>query len=263
MTLMGRFAFQSPAKTLARFSRRRGNTRRATLWLVVCAAISVSAQVPGPAQPAPAAPPHDPSDNTFQASPNLPVDLRRVAVLPLAWEGSSTDLSQGGATLEPLLLAGLIQTKKFEVVAVTPEALHHQTGRPSWTGAESLPADFLDSLQRVYGCNAVLFCQLTTYRAYPPLAVGWRLKLVEARTGRILWAADKVFDEKPPTALNQTWHHYVAELGVGHDPADDWLIENSPRKFGEYTIGQVLSTLPNRKETPKVSRMSADIPSKR
>jgi hypothetical protein len=231
--------------------------------LVACAGLAVQAQISGPAQPAPAARPSDPSDNTFQVASNWPVNLRRVALLPLAWEGTSTDLSQGCETLGPILLAELIRTKKFEVAVVSPEVLRHQTGRPSWTGAEILPADFLEALQRVYGCDAVLFCQLTTFHAYPPLAVGWRLKLVETRTGRILWAVDKVFDEKQPATLGQTWHHYLAELGVGHDDSDDWLIENSPSKFGQYAIIQVLSTLPNRKETPKVSPMSADIPSKR
>jgi len=53
--------------------------------------------------------------------------------------------------------------------------------------AEILPPDFLDSLQRVYGCDAVLFCELSTFRAYAPLAVGWRMKLVDVRTRQILW----------------------------------------------------------------------------
>lgn len=229
----------------------------------VLTVLASGAQPHRPAAVVPMATPVESSENVFQAGSVLPADLRRVAVLPTAWDESPSGLAQGGEMLGPLLLSELIKTRKFEVVNVTPEALRRESGRLSWTGEEVLPTDFLDSLQRVYGCEAVLFCELTEFRAYPPLAVGWRLKLVEARTGRILWAVDKVFDEKQPTVLNQTWHHYVAELGVGHDPADDWLIENSPRKFGEYTIVQVLSSLPNRKETPKVSPVAADSPSKR
>jgi TolB-like protein len=260
---MGQFAFQFSTLAWGGFSWCRRNIRWTALGLLVCAGLSVHAQTTNPTPFIPTPPPHDPSDNTFLASPYLPVDLRRVAVLPLAWEGSSTDLAQGSETLGPILLAELIKTKKFEVVAITSEALHHQTGRQSWTGAEVLPVNFLDFLQRVYGCDAVLFCQLTTFRAYPPLVVGWRLKLVDAHTGRILWAADKVFDEKQQKALNQTWHHYFAGLGIGQDSSDNWQIENSPRQFGEYAIVQILTTLPNRKETTKVSPMTADSPSKR
>jgi hypothetical protein len=260
---MCRYLSQSKTEAFDGFSRWRGHTRRTILGLMFCAGLSVHAQTTNPTPFTPPPPPPGPADNTFLASPNLPADLKRVAVLPLAWEGSATDLALGSETLGPILLAELIKTKKFEVVAVPPEALHHQTGRQSWTGTEVLPANFLDSLQRVYGCDAVLFCQLTTFRAYPPLAVGWRLKLVEAHTGRILWAADKVFDEKQQKTLNQTWHHYIAELGIGQDSSDDWQIENSPRLFGEYAIAQILTTLPNRKESTKVSPMTADSPSKR
>jgi hypothetical protein len=35
----------------------------------------------------------------------------------------------------------------------------------------------------------VPFAELTAYRAHAPLAVGWRLKLVDACSGQIVWAA--------------------------------------------------------------------------
>jgi TolB-like protein len=206
--------------------------------------------------------PHEQSDNTFLASAILPPDLRRVAVLPLAWEGSQIDLAQGAETLVPILLTELDKTKKFEVVSISREDLRSQTGRLSWTGAEILPTDFFDSLQRVYGCDAVLFSQLTTFRAYAPMVVGWRMKLVEAQTGKILWAVDKVFDAGQQPAVNQT-PRPLAALWPFHDDTDDWRAENSPRQFGQFTIAQALSTLPNRKEMAKVSAPATDVPSGR
>jgi len=206
---------------------------------------------------------YDQTDNTFKMAKDLPVDLRRVAVLPLAWEGSSTDLSSGGETLGPIWLSELIKTKKFEAVSVSPQGLRSLTGRLSWTGAETLPADFFDSLQRVYGCNAVLFCQLTTFRAYAPLAIGWRMKLVDAQTGRIIWAVDKVFDAEERTELNRASQYHMAWPWGPHDPSIDWQVKNSPRQFGQYTIVQALSTLPNRKEMTKVSLPATDVPSRR
>jgi len=206
---------------------------------------------------------YDQTDNSFQAAPDLPVDLRRVAMLPLAWEGSQTDLSQGSETLGPILLGELVRTKKFEVITVNPESLRSLTGRSGWTGLEVLPANFFDSLQRVYGCDAVLFCQLTTFHAYAPLAVGWRMKLVDARTGQILWAVDKIFDADQRTVLNRARRFHLAGQWVFHDPSNDWQVENSPRKFGQYTIAQALLTLPNRKEMTKVSLQATDVPSRR
>jgi hypothetical protein len=261
---MRRSVSQFQAGALNGFGRWLGDARRAALGLAAGAALAVHAQTPRQMQQqaAPAFLPYEQSDNVFKASPDLPVDLRRVAVLPLAWEGSSSDLSQGCETLGPLLLAELIKTKKFEAVAVNPEDLRSQTGRFSWTGAEILPADFFDSLQRVYGCDAVLFCQLTVFRPYAPLAVGWRMKLVDARTGRIFWTVDKIFDAEQQTVLNQARHFHIAGQWILSDPSNDWLVENSPRQFGQFAIAQALCTLPNRKEMTKVSLPATDVPSK-
>jgi hypothetical protein len=242
----------------------RKNTKWGVLWLAINATLAVYAQADGQTQPNPAIHSHDRSDNTFQASPVLPDNLRRVVVLPLAWEGTSTDLSQGCEVLGPIILTELINTKRFEAVAVSPENLQHQTGRQSWTGAEILPADFLDSLKRVYGCDAVLFCQLTAFRPYAPLAVGWRMKLVEVRTGRILWAVDKVFDAKSAPAHNKASLSSIVEQWFSTESSNKyWRIENSPRQFCRYTLVQIFSNLPNPKETTKVSSMTTDMPSRR
>jgi len=234
------------------------------LCLALYAAWVVCAQASGQPQPLPAVPSRVRSDNTFQASPVLPRDLRRVAVLPVAWEGGSTDLSQGSETLGPILLAELIKTEKFEAVAVSPEDLQHQTGRQSWTGSEILPVNLLSSLQRVHGCDAVLFCQLTTFRPYAPQAVGWRMKLVDARTGSILWAVDREFDAKKEASLNHARLYSTVRQWFSPESANNqWRIENSPRQFGRHTLAQVLSTLPSRKETIKVSLMATDMRGRR
>jgi hypothetical protein len=124
--------------------------------------------------------------NIFRSSPSLPATLKRVLILPLACETKPVDLTGGAEILNPVLQAELVKTKKFEVVAASSGTLQNLTGKLTWNGAEILPSDFFDSLRRFYGCDAVLFCQLTVFRAYEPLAVGWRLKLVDAQTQKII-----------------------------------------------------------------------------
>jgi hypothetical protein len=137
---------------------------------------------------------HRMADNVFVYPPKLSLDLRRVAVLPLAAENPGSDLPEGCAALTPVLWEQLVKTKKFEVVAVNAGGLRSRTGQADWTGTENLPPDFLEFLRREYDCDAVLFAEVTVYRAYAPLAVGWRLKLADARSGQIIWAADEIFD---------------------------------------------------------------------
>jgi hypothetical protein len=253
----------SPPGPFQRSGRWLTHTAWSAAWLSVCAALAVHAQSHPTTPPVPMFLPADQPDNVFQAAAVLPVGLRRVAVLPLSWEGDHTELSQGGEILEPILLTTLIQTRKFEVITVNPEDLRHQTGRPNWSGMEILPADFLDSLQRVYACDAVLFCQLTTFHAYAPLAMGWRMKLVDVRTRQILWAVDETYDAEKPGVLHQARLFHAVGAWFARDPENDWLVENSPRQFGQYALTRSLLTLPNQKEMTKVSLPSADEPVRR
>jgi hypothetical protein len=206
-----------------------------------------------------------PVPNVYIASPELPPTLKRVLILPLAGELSSADLAGGCQMLDPVLRASLIKTGRFEVVAADPEALRSCTGKMSWTGTEVLPRDFFASLKNVYGCDGVLFCELTVFRPAPPLAVGLRLKLVDAQTGKMIWAADEIFDADNLSVAKDAQqfqrrrqpHHNVIYYTYSflawcvNTPTrsaldDQWNILHSPRYFGEYSSEKLLDTLPQR-----------------
>jgi hypothetical protein len=96
------------------------------------------------------------------------------------------------------------------------------------------------------------------------MVIGWRMKLVDISTQKIIWAADTVFDagdpgvckdaeayqkhqqgaEKPSTFFRRVW----TWLNRYPEPASDdqWTILNSPRYFGEYSASTLLQTLPKR-----------------
>jgi hypothetical protein len=215
--------------------------------------------------PVPTSADPSPAQNTFVSSSELPVDLRRVVILPLASDTFNSPLSDGCQMLGPVLQAELIKTGKFEVVSADPETLRNCTGRLSWTGEEALPPNFFDSLKQFYGCDAVLFCELTTFRASPPLAIGWRLKLADVKSGKIIWAADEIYDandsnvrkaaqlyekrEQPHQSL--VFHIYSFLAWCINTPTrtaldDQWNILHSPRYFGQFSADQVLKTLPQR-----------------
>jgi len=185
-------------------------------------------------------------DNVFVYPPKLSLKLQRVAVLPLAAETAANNLPEGCAALSTVLWEQLVKTKRFEVVTVDPARLHGGTGQASWTGSENLPPDFLAFLRREYGCDGVLFAQLTTYRAYAPLAIGWRLKLVDARSGQVIWAADEVFDATRPdvAAGIQRFTDHGLILPSFHE--ESWVAINSPSQFGRYSAATLLDTLPVR-----------------
>jgi hypothetical protein len=210
------------------------------------------------------------TENVFRYSAALPANIKRVTVLPLACDNQRSDLRDGCETLDPILLGEVIRAKKFEVVSASPDLVRNRTGRCTWTGTEILPRDFFSALREVYGCDAVLFCQLTVFRAYAPLAVGCRMKLVDVRTRQTLWAVDDLVDAGQPAVLAGLEHYRqtqvktpdadresplnqlldlplsYAEVKSSPTSQESWLMRNSPQRFGQYAAAQLLTTLPNR-----------------
>lgn len=180
-------------------------------------------------------------NNVHRGCDVLPADAYRVALLPLS---AAADYTAVAGTLDSVLHSELVRTKRFEVVTLPAERLAWRTGRSAWSGEEEFPADFFAILRRETGCDAVLFARLVVLRAYPPLAVGWRLRLVDARSLETLWAAEEVFDAAQPE---------VARAARRFDGADatGWGVLHSPRRFAGFAAAHLLETLPARTPAKK------------
>jgi len=184
--------------------------------------------------------------NAFRAGPQLPNEVRRVAVLPIAAENTDPDMDFGQESLLPVLVGELNKRGLFELVVVTPEQLMQWTGKSRWSAAEKLPAQLLERLREDLGCDAVLFARLSQYKPYPPLAMGWNLQLVLMDHSRIYWAADEVFDMSE-RAVAASAQQYGRRQFEGRDPhTDPSSISLSPRQFGQYSLASLLATLPAR-----------------
>jgi hypothetical protein len=203
--------------------------------------------------------------NVYMSSPVLPAEVRRVLVLPFACEGSDSDLAGGCQTMDPVMTAELVRNGKFETVSASPETLRSCTGKLSWTGEEALPQDFFAGLKNVYACDAVMFCELTSFHPNAPLVVGLRFKLADVNSGKILWSADEIFDAENPDISkgaqqfeksrqphhNFAYNAYSFVMWCVDTPTrsaldDQWNILHSPRYFGEYSMYELLKTLPQR-----------------
>lgn len=185
-------------------------------------------------------------DNIYRSYKQLPVTLRRVAVLPATCDATQSDLVAGLESLSAILTEELGKTKKFELVLVTPEELRAWTGRSSWRAEETLPADLLKHLHEQLDCDAVLFTRLTQYRAYPPLAVGLSFKLAEVHKAELIWVVDEIFDASEPSVVNSARRYQLIREQLPSSLADSRSILNSPSGFGRYAANSVFQTLPAR-----------------
>ncbi|MEY2411159.1 MAG: hypothetical protein QOF48_3829 [Verrucomicrobiota bacterium] len=185
-------------------------------------------------------------DNVYKTSPYLPPDLRRVAVLPITVERGDWEADAGREQIEPVLHEELGRVKKFELIIVTAQQLELWTGKGSWQADEKLPALFLAKLREKLECDGVLFSHLRPYHAFHPMVLGWNLKLVDVRRQAILWSAEETYDAaQPPTAAQAKRF----ENGSGWRTwfsSDSGSILLSPRQFSQFTLNNLLATLPER-----------------
>lgn len=182
--------------------------------------------------------------NVFVWGPSLPPQIRRVALLPMACDQDTAEMAEGRDALEPIMRVELAKLRRFELFSLSHELLQARTGRATWGCEDALPHDLFSWLGDSCGCDAVLFCRLTVFRGYAPLAVGWTMRLVDIRTRGTLWAGDEVFDSECPAIQAGVRHYQSIRRRASSASCDEWAIENSPRQFGQYAAAQLLATLP-------------------
>src|ERR1051326_4264848 len=127
--------------------------------------------------------------------------------------------------------------------------MRHFTGKPAWAANEKLPPNFLSTIKQETGCDAVLFSRLTRDHAYPPVAVGWNLKVVDAGDGQVWWAIDELFDLADPLVVNSARRYQLShEKYYQANPllADSRTALISPRRLAAYSASAMFATLPER-----------------
>ena len=184
--------------------------------------------------------------NVYSAAPTLPIFWDRVAVLPLASNPAESLNTEAVEVLQPIWLAELRHQARFEVVPVTATDLQVWTGQTSWRAQEVLPPKFLELVREKTGCRAVLFGEITAYRPYPPLRIGWSARLVDVADAKSAWAIDEVFDAGDPSVMAAAEAYARQSIQPSLTSSEDPSLLRSPRRFGQYAANAVTATLPAR-----------------
>jgi len=182
-----------------------------------------------------------------KAVAKIPDGIRRVVVLPVA--GGPMLTEETLLKLDSVCQSELTRTGRFEVVPLSRDKLAEITGSRQISSVDKLPVVLIDKLFNIYnsyGADAVLFIDVTTYSAYPPLKLGLRTKLARVTDGEIIWAADNVFAAAEIAVANSARHHALT-LGSDHGQVDlSHTILQNPQRFAGYVAAATFLTLPPR-----------------
>lgn len=181
--------------------------------------------------------------------------LRRVVVLPVC--GGKLAPLETVVALDPVFVAALQRQNRFEVVALSREDCQRKFHTEEFSSAAALPPNFLETLRREFAADAVLFVDVTVFRAYRPLALGLRGKLATLDGPRLLWTFDDVFSADDATVANSARHHYLGS-DRGGVPADlSPGVLQSPVRFAGYAAAAMFATLPPVKAPALISPVPA------
>jgi hypothetical protein len=180
----------------------------------------------------------------FTGDAELPANLRRVLLLPVC--GGTVAEPESAAALDPVILNALQRQTRFEVVTISREECQRHFGATEFASTAALPPDFLARLAEAYAADAVMFVDLTHYRPYRPLGVGFRAKLATVKNVRLIWAFDEIFSAENPAILNSIRREHL-DTGPTDLPVDlTFATLQSPGRFAAFAADAMFRTLPPR-----------------
>jgi uncharacterized protein YceK len=181
--------------------------------------------------------------SNYRGEGRLPADVQRVAILPV-YGGDVTE-PEAIAALDAVLLKALQDQTRFEVVVLSREECRRMFGADAYASVGALPHGFLDKLAQRLAVDAVLFTDLTVYRGYRPLTLGFRAKLAGVRDVRLIWAFDEVFSADDQRMRNSIRSFYRrSDQSAPSDPVPAAL--QSPVRYAAVAADLMFRTLPPR-----------------
>jgi hypothetical protein len=166
-------------------------------------------------------------------------DIGRVAVLEVKNESNRADLA---SQLTDSVSEALQKKHLFSVTTLSPDD-------PAWRrlavgddDISSYSIRQLDAVRSQLKVNAVIYGSITEYRPYPHMLMGLRLKMLDLRDGKLLWAMEQVWDSTDKNIEMRMKHFYKDYMRDGYQPIGWQLLVTSPRAFNKFVVHEVAAT---------------------
>ncbi|OUW16693.1 MAG: hypothetical protein CBD18_06365 [Opitutales bacterium TMED158] len=171
---------------------------------------------------------------------DMPSKLTRVAILPLfKGDYDHMDLS----LIEENFRLELTKLNLFEVVAIEPDTMRELFAQERFSSIEVLPTQLIDKLYARYAIDGLLLMDLSYFKAYQPVGIGMRAKLVNCETGNLMWAVDEVFDSSNPAVSNAARKYYKTESILSYPLQNTQSTLHSPGRFSKYVAHSLFGAM--------------------
>ena len=173
----------------------------------------------------------------------LPKYFNRVAVLPVYHPDPDSSLLK---FVDQVFLQELIQEKIFEVIPFTISSMNSKFGTRRVASTDQLPNNFLTTIELETQANGVLFTEILNYSPYRPMSVSIRSKLIDIKSGELVWAVDEIIDSGHASVqLSASMFQNNSQVRALSQKTSGSALQ-SPRTFLKFAASTIFSSLPQR-----------------
>jgi hypothetical protein len=179
-----------------------------------------------------------PRFSVYRAPDFAPSRVRRVIALPFQHE---TDCVAVGDQIRAALAAEIQAAGCFEVVPAPDRLTAVLATQARRTGR--FDELFVAELGRQFGADALLLGTVTAYRPYNKPLIGLKVQIVGTEHGRVLWAADGLWDTSLRAVVTRARSYYVKRHPMW-DQLDGWKIMRlSPARFHRFVAYELVEAM--------------------
>ncbi len=167
--------------------------------------------------------------------------LHRVAMMPL--DGGESAAPQARQMTGSLVKA-VEERHLFQLTVVAADEPSVSATGLDW--GKPIALEQMQQLRQSLGCDAILMGALTNCRPYPHMQMGLKLRLIDLRSGVLVWGIDNIWDGRDVATAKRMERYYKRRTSDAAEPLDWRVMLVSPAAFGEFVAADVALTLPGR-----------------
>ncbi len=116
----------------------------------------------------------------------------------------------------------------------------------SLDGREGFTIRQLRDMRETFKCDAILLGAVRDFRPHPRMQMGLDLRLMDLRSGKLVWAVEHVWDTTDKTVTKRIKHFFKNQMRDGYEPMNWQLAMISPKAFEKFVAFEVVETLPDK-----------------
>jgi len=162
--------------------------------------------------------------------------IRRVAVMPFV---NRSRYGEASKQLTDAFIIELRKTRNFDLLAVRCDEPLARLA----TSSSRFDAVEARMLGETLNADAIILGEICEYEPYRPIAIGLRVVMIDARSGRVVWSVDELLDTNELAVANLARAYYYDVVDPAASPFLHERVLLSMRTFARCVCYHFVRTL--------------------